>query len=219
VAGPYGFSTLVHVPLIDMKSELTNWEHHILTIPLQDDLYLNIGPAEYLHLAVMADHKLYRAMTRAKFNTCRRLGEFYLCDRSLVSTKAPNIDAKPPQWNFPALCLFALFSRRFELAAATCMTSFGGKDATMRMVSLDAFGSYLGKPHRGTVMCRGEINPGGPETRALSANGPTKITLPHGCTAETSTHILAAADDGFSRSDSDYTIAYVWPFDPLTLTP
>jgi hypothetical protein len=33
VAGKEGFSTLVHVPLIDMKSALTIWEHHILPIP------------------------------------------------------------------------------------------------------------------------------------------------------------------------------------------
>jgi hypothetical protein len=65
VAGPEGFSTLVHVPLIDMKSALTIWEHHILPIPLEDSLYLNIGPADYTHIAVTADHKLYRAMTRA----------------------------------------------------------------------------------------------------------------------------------------------------------
>jgi hypothetical protein len=45
VAGPDGFSTLVHVPLIDMKSALTIWEHHILPIPLQDNWYLNIGLA------------------------------------------------------------------------------------------------------------------------------------------------------------------------------
>jgi hypothetical protein len=219
VAGPDGFSTLVQVPLIDMKSALTIWEHHILPIPLQDNLYLNIGPAEYTHLAVTADHKLNRAMTRAEFNTCRRLGEFYLCDRGLVVTKAPKIDETPPQWKDPAQCLFVLFVRRFELAAATCRTSIGGKEAAMRMVALDAFGSYTGKPRGGTVTCRGKNNPGGPETRTFTANGLTKITLPHGCTAETSTHIFAAADDGFSRSDSNYKIAYVWPFDPLTLTP
>jgi hypothetical protein len=33
------------------------------------------------------------------------------------------------------------------------------------------------------------------------------------------THIFAAADDGFSRSENDYTVSYVWPFDPSTLTP
>jgi hypothetical protein len=65
VTGSDGFSTLVHVPLIDMKSALTIWDHHILPIPLEDGLYLNIGPAEYTHLAVTAYHKLYRAMTRA----------------------------------------------------------------------------------------------------------------------------------------------------------
>jgi hypothetical protein len=182
-------------------------------------LYLNIGPAEYTHLAVTADHLLYRAMTRAEFNTCRCLREFYLCDRGLVVTKAPRIDVTPPQWKESALCLFALFVRRFELAAATCMTAIGGKDAVMRMVAPNAFGSYTARPHRGTVTCRGENIPGGPETSALTANGLTKITLPHGCMSETSTHIFAAANDEFSWSDSDYTISYKWPFDPLTLTP
>jgi hypothetical protein len=46
VAGPEGFSTMVHVPLIDMKSALTIWEHHILPIPLDHGLYLNMGPTE-----------------------------------------------------------------------------------------------------------------------------------------------------------------------------
>jgi hypothetical protein len=150
VAGPNGFTTLVHVPLIDMQSALMIWEHHILPIPLKDDLYLNIGPAENTHNAVTADHKLYRAMTRAKFNTCRGLGKFFLCNRRLVVTKAPKIDAAPPPWKDPSLCLFALFSRRFELAAATCMTAIGGKDAAMQMVAPDAFGSYRASPHMGT---------------------------------------------------------------------
>jgi hypothetical protein len=115
--------------------------------------------------------------------------------------------------------LVALFARQFKLATPTCRMSIGGTEAAMRMVAPDAFGSYTNKPHRGTVTCRGNNNPGGPETRAFTANGLTKITLPHGCTAETDTHIFAAADDGFRRSDNDYTISYVWPFDPLTLTP
>jgi hypothetical protein len=135
VAGPDGFSTMVHVPLIDMKSALTIWEHHILPIPLDHGLYLNMGPAEYTHLAVTQDHKLYRAMTRAEFNTCRRGGEFYLCDRGLVVTKAPKSEAPPPPWKGPALCLFALFARRFTLAKETCRTTIRGTDSAMRMVS------------------------------------------------------------------------------------
>jgi hypothetical protein len=147
VAGAEGFSTLVHVPLIDMKSALTIWENHILPIPLVDGLYLNIGLADYRHIAVTADHTLYRAMSRAEFNTCSSVGEFYLCDRCLVVTEAPELDAPPPQWKDPALCLFALFARRFELATATCRTSIGGTEAAMRMVAPDAFGSYTNKPH------------------------------------------------------------------------
>jgi hypothetical protein len=148
VAGSEGFSTVVDVPLIDMKSALTIWEHHILPLTLEDGLYLNIGPSNYTHIAVTADHKLYRAMSRAEFNTCRRVGEFYLCDCRLVVTKAPELDAPPPQWKDPALCLFAPFSRQFDLATATCRTSIGGTEAAMRMVAPDVFGSYTNKPHR-----------------------------------------------------------------------
>jgi hypothetical protein len=86
-------------------------------------------------------------------------------------------------------------------------------------VAPDVFGSYTGKPRRETVTCRVDNNPGGPETRAFTANGLYKITLPHGCMVETSMHIFTATDNWFSRSDSNYTIAYVCPSDPMTLTP
>jgi hypothetical protein len=198
VAGQEGFSTLVHVPLIDMKSALTIWEHHILPIPLSHGLYLNLGPAEYTHLAVTQNLELYRAMTRAEFNTCRRVGEFYLCDRGLVVTKAPKLEAPPPPWKDPALCLFALFARRFELARETCQTTIGGTESAMRMVLPNSFESYNNAAHRGLVTCQG-TDLGGRETKSFTASGLTKITLPHGCTAKTDTHIFAAANDGFSR--------------------
>jgi hypothetical protein len=53
--------------------------------------------------------------------------------------------------------------------------------------------------------------PASREKKSFTASGLTKITLPHGCTAETDTHIFAAADDGFSRSENEYTISYLWP--------
>jgi hypothetical protein len=218
VAGPTGFSRLVHVPLIDMKSALTIWEHHILPIPLDHGLYLNMGPAEYSHLAVTQDHKLNRAMTRAEFNTCRRVGEFYLCARGLVMTKAPKSDALLPAWNDPVLCLVALFARRFELAKETCRTTIPPTESAMRMVSPSSFGSYAVAAHRGNVTCHG-TEAGRLETKSFTASWLTKITLPNGCTAETDTHIFAAAVDGFDRAENEYIVAYVWPFDPLTLTP
>jgi hypothetical protein len=206
IAGPAGFSTMVHVPLIDMKLALTIWEHHILPIPLDHGLYLNMGPAQYTHLAVTQDHKLYRAMTRAEFNTCRQVGEFYLCDQGLVVTKAPKSEALPPPWKDPALCLFALFARRFTLAKETCRTTIGGTDSAMRMVLPNSFGSYAGRAHKGLVTCHGE-EAGKLETKSFTASGLTKITLPNGCTAETDTHIFAAAHDGFDRAENDYIVA------------
>jgi hypothetical protein len=44
--------------------------------------------------------------------------------------------------------LFALFTRQFELAKATCRTTIGGMEAVMRMVAPDSFGSYTNKRHR-----------------------------------------------------------------------
>jgi hypothetical protein len=86
------------------------------------------------------------------------------------------------------------------------------------MVLPNLFGSYNNEPHRGLVTCLGK-DTGGPESKSFTASGLTKITLQHGCTAETDTHIFAAADNGFSRSENEYTVLYMWPFDPSTLTP
>jgi hypothetical protein len=88
----------------------------------------------------------------------------------------------------------------------------------MRMVSPNSLGSYAGAAHRGLVTCHG-TEAGRLETKSFTASGLTKITLPNGCTAETDTHIFAAADDGFRRAENKYIVAYVWPFDPSTLTP
>jgi hypothetical protein len=41
---------------------------------------------------------------------------------------------------------------------------------------------------------------------------------PQECTAETSTHVFAAADEGFSKSHNHYTGSYNKPFEPLTLS-
>jgi hypothetical protein len=88
----------------------------------------------------------------------------------------------------------------------------------MRMVLPNLFGSYAGAANRGLVTCHG-TEAGRLETKSFTASGLTKITLPNGCTAETDTHIFAAADDGFRRAENDYIVAHMWPFDPSTLTP
>jgi hypothetical protein len=78
----------------------------------------------------------------------------------------------------------------------------------MRMVSPNLFGSYAGAAHRGLVTCHG-TEAGRQETKSFTASGLIKITLPNGCTAETDTHIFAAANDGFSRADNEYIVSYV----------
>jgi hypothetical protein len=104
------------------------------------------------------------------------------------------------------------------LVRETCRTRIGGTDSAMRMVSPNSFGSYAGEAHKGLVTDHGE-EPGKLDTKSFTASGLSKITLPNGCSAETDTHIFAAADDGFERAETDYIVAFVWPFDPLTLTP
>jgi hypothetical protein len=85
VAGPEGFSTLVHVPLIDMKSALTIWEHHILPIPLSHGLYLNLGPVDYTHLAVTQDLKLRVALKINRDAKARHLSDDLQMETSFVA--------------------------------------------------------------------------------------------------------------------------------------
>ena len=215
-----GFTTYTHIPLIDMNTALEIWQHHVLPIPLGDDLYLNIGPSSFTHLAVTADHSAFRAMTLAEFNGCRKVGSFYLCDRGLSVTKAPHESDPLPPHKDDKLCIFALFARQFKLATAVCPTMVGAKEAAMEQVGPRAFASYAANAHRGTMTCKGANNQhGGPETASFTVHGLQRVELPYGCTAATDTHMFSAADDAFSREHGDYTVSYEWPFDPKKLTP
>lgn len=213
-----GFAVMVHVPLIDPDSVLTIYAHHALPIPLNDDLYLHLGPMAFSHIAVSQDGKLFRSMTLAEYNSCRTIGEFHLCDKGLVVRKIPLPDSEPPPYKDPQLCLYALYARRFELAIAVCETIIGVKDTAMQQIGPNAFASYAATPHQGKVVCRGDNNPSGPATTTFTVHGLQRIQLPFGCTAETDTHVFAAADDSFSRDLEEYSIAYDWPFDVHHLT-
>jgi hypothetical protein len=202
-----GFTVMVHVPLINPDSAMTLYMHHTFPIPLQDHLYLHLGPSDYTHHALSADGKFFRTMTLAQFNTCRTIGEFHLCDRGLVVRKSPDKDAIPPVYKDPELCIFALFQRRFELAIAVCETIIGVQTTAMQMVGRNIFASYAADPHQGTITCKGESNPSGPTITTFTVDSAQQITLPFGCVSETDTHIFAAAKNSFSRDIHKYSVA------------
>jgi hypothetical protein len=207
------FTVMVHLPLIDPDSAMTLYMHHTLPIPLRDHLYLHLGPLDYTHLAISADGKFFRTMTLAQFNTCRTIREFHLCDRGLVVRKSPDKDAIPPVHKDPELCIFALFQRHFALAIAVCKTIIGVQTTAMQMVGPNIFASYAADPHQGTITCKGDANPSGPTTTTFTVDSAQQITLPFGCVAETDTHVIAAANNSFSRDVHEYSVAYTWPFD------
>jgi hypothetical protein len=139
-----------------MKSALTIWEHHILPIP-QPVLELRTSRLHPFSSHGRPDTVQGNVEGRVQ-HLPPRGGMLPLRSRTRLDKGA---ETERHHGKDPALCLFALFARRFELARATCRTTIGGTEAAMRMVSLDSFGSYNNELHRGLVTCRGKNNPGG----------------------------------------------------------
>lgn len=206
VATEVGFDILLHVPLAARQTMMTIHRFHPLPIALDDHLHLQFRPGTYTHLSISADRTIFRAMTQAEFNTCRRVGPHLLCDLGTVARRSPPIDLLPTSKD-PELCLFALYTRRFQLATRVCETDVVTAPDVMVMLSPNTFAYYTTRPQAAHIRCPH----GTPTTSEVSVVNTTVITIPFGCIGVTDTFTFGAADASFSRPASEWRSSYDWP--------
>jgi len=209
----YGFDTLTLLPLFHEDSLLNVYRAHLLPIPLSDGRTISFSPGAYEYLAVDPARTKYKALTMADFKACRQIAQFYICDLGSVVRKVPADDDDVETCD-SEMCLFALYSRRFQLAERCCDTSLHPASDRMVQVGFRQFASFTRTPHEGTVKCIGDY---AHFSDTFTANGLLSIELPPGCTAETDEFIFSAADSSFSRDE--WTISYEWPLDKSELRP
>ena len=108
------------------------------------------------------------------------------------------------------VCVFALFARRFTLAARTCELAIGDGPDTVIQVGPRQFASYSSVAHEGKVTCSTDRHRA---HEAFTVHNLNEISLPKGCSAETDSHVFTSADSSFTRDEAQWTIGYSWPVD------
>ena len=204
VANADGFDIILFVPLRDPAKILTIHRHRRIPIPLVGNIHLSLDPGDFRYVALSKDHQEFRALTDAQFRACRVNGDMHICDGQSFVRRAPKEEVS--QQKDGELCLYALATQRFKLAASACHTHLRSADKAIDMVAPTVFAVYYSEPTACVVSCPNRDHPFTLQIRNL-----TMVHLPPGCTAHTSDYIFSTADVSFTRAAEDWTVSYTWP--------
>ena len=206
IATPKGFQLYIQVPLIDLSTQLAIFKFHPLPIPLGHGVHLTVAPTGYTYVAVDPAHRLYRALSAADLQLCRRTGTYYACDLAGVARKASaeavGVDSER--------CLFDLFTGNVEKAVITCPSQLASKPAALTSTSPHSFASYTAKQERARISCPDH----GATHQFITLRDVSLFSLPPSCTAETEEFFIASSDKVFQRADQAWAVDYDWPATP-----
>lgn len=207
-------TTITHIPLIPRHGEMTIWRHLPLPIPLNNGLYA-IPRLQKNYIAISDDESVFKTLSETDLRLCQALGTFYTCDRQNVVRKAPRSDSRAKYPKDEDLCLFALFSGRYDLAEQTCWLDLVAATPQVFQSAPAEFHTFNPDSHRGRITCRDHSKV---PNQAFDAHEAFRLTeLPSGCQAETQTHIFWPADVFFTRNISANTVQHTWPKSLATL--
>ncbi len=100
-----------------------NYKHcrHNLPIPISKDARVSFNTGDFEYIAIDNQKMLYKVMSEADLLSCHKKGTIFICDYASVLKKAPDHDDEDQFTSEnAAICMYSLFSRRFQLAFKTC---------------------------------------------------------------------------------------------------
>jgi hypothetical protein len=213
IASPEGYTLYIHVPLMGPASGMFIYQHAKLPMPLGDGFHALIESRQE-YLAINSLGSYFKAMTAADIANCRRMGDYYVCDRGNVVRQAPSSQSTTSVKD-PEVCLWALFKEKYDIAASTCDISVNVAPNIVIQLTANKFAMYTAKPHQGTINCRNDSQS---IPRTFQLDKLSTIELPAGCTAVTDTHVFAAADSAFTRPATEWAVGYKWALHAKSLT-
>jgi hypothetical protein len=98
----------------------------------------------------LPDGILFRPILLAEYSQCNRIEEFHICCQGLVMTKASERTEDVPDRKDAALCVYALWARKFDWAVKMCEWVVKDQGAVMKQISATKFASYSDGAHKET---------------------------------------------------------------------
>ena len=210
---PYGFSVVLHVPLIKINDDgemqmLDIYQLADLPISLSPSLQLSVAPAAKKLLAISPSRQ-WRTMTAADLFSCSKLGTFYLCPLTGV-LRNPLPDTRTESIDDDA-CIYHLYVGNFKGAASACDSSVREKELGVTQTGPFTFAAFAppSKPVLGEAVC-----PADPTfRRTLLISNLTTFSLPPSCEMSLGSYYLHSADRSFIRKGTGTSFSYPFPSD------
>ena len=210
---PYGFSVVLHVPLIKINDDgqmqtMDIYQLADLPISLSPSLQLSVAPAAKKLLAISPTRQ-WRTMTASDLFSCSKLGTFYLCPLTGV-LRNPLPDVRTESIDDDA-CIYHLFVGNFKGAASSCDSSVREKELGVTQTGPFSFAAFAppSKPVLGEAVC-----PADPTfRRTLLVSNLTTFSLPPSCEMAMGSYYLHSADRSFIRKGTGTAFSYPFPSD------
>ena len=212
----YGFSLVMHIPLIRTDTEgrlalMDIYELSDLPISLSPSLELRVAPRDKRLLAISPKTGEWRTMSPADLYSCSKLSTFYLCPMTGV-LRRPLEDKRTQSLDDDA-CVYHLWKGHFRGASSTCDSVVGEKTLGVTQTGPFTFTAFAPPqdPVIGVAYC-----PHDPSfQRTLLVSNLTKFSLPPSCEMELGTFKLYSSDRSFIRKGEGTTFTYPFPDDLL----
>ena len=212
----YGFSLVMHIPLIRTDTEgrlalMDIYELSDLPISLSPSLELRVAPRDKRLLAISPKTGEWRTMSPADLYSCSKLSTFYLCPMTGV-LRRPLEDKRTLSLDDDA-CVYHLWKGHFRGASSTCDSVVGEKTLGVTQTGPFTFTAFAPPqdPVIGVAYC-----PHDPSfQRTLLVSNLTKFSLPPSCEMELGTFKLYSSDRSFIRKGEGTTFTYPFPDDLL----
>jgi hypothetical protein len=205
----HGFELYIHIPLMGKGSAMTIYEHVSLPVPIDGDLTISVSSAKP-YIAVSSDGLLFKALTLAELNQCRKYGDMYVCPRGSVVTRSPGSTTPVIELSHNAdLCTYALFAKHTSWLHKLCDVHLDTVPDAVSMLSPTLFAAYTRLEQRVTIVCRGnKTHRPSKRMAVLPANQVTMLDIGSRCVALTDAHLFSSGDSAFTRDASQWSTHY-----------
>ena len=162
----------VHVPLFELRNQLTLWEY--IPMPTYIGMNSSVGPgAAYLFnperkFLGINDDLFYLELEKSDLNECRHIGSTYICETTVLTRELRNS------------CLTGLFQADMKTMELECEIEVIAKGENMiKQIGPHEFAGFFGVPTIVQVSCETYAT-GRANSKELL--GSYRITIPGGCT-------------------------------------
>ena len=193
----------LHIPLAKIGDTMTVFEYLRVPNRVTDGLYMTVEPE---HAIIATDDKRteFITMSLTTLSACDKSGSYYVCPDSNSKHKAAKVAEFEGEID-TTLCTWFLLTQDEDKIKKACSVHLRKAQSQIFEITGTEFVFVEKVPHQGQLSCHGK------ETEHIRVDGPTKVSVPPGCTFDTNT---GSATGVLDLALNMTAISYAWLMDP-----